>query len=100
MRRYSQPDPSEYATLLARPAQDLTQLADPVRDILHLVRTEGDAAVQALTLRFDGVLLPDSRVSAKEIAASAEKPFGPVQAQWPPVSATSARMVMDSPGLR
>src|SRR5690606_11960069 len=41
-----------------------------VRAILARVRAEGDAAVRALTLEFDGCDLPDPRVPPERIAAA------------------------------
>lgn len=45
---------------------------DAVRSIIDEVRTGGDAAVRALTARFDGVDLPDPRVGPEELAAALE----------------------------
>jgi histidinol dehydrogenase len=62
---------TEFSRLLSR-AVTAPQLTDAVRDILHRVQREGDAAVLDLTNRFDRVnySLADLNVSAEEIAAA------------------------------
>jgi histidinol dehydrogenase len=65
------PFEAEFSRLLSR-AVTAPQLTDAVRDILHRVQREGDAAVLDLTNRFDRVnySLADLSVSADEIAAA------------------------------
>ena len=51
----SEPLAAPLAALLARRPESNPELEDAVRDILRRVREEGDAALCALTQRFDGV---------------------------------------------
>lgn len=67
------PQPTEWAALLARPAQDLRQLEAPVADIMAEVRARGDEALRAFTARFDQVALDALEVSAADIAAAAHQ---------------------------
>lgn len=55
-------------SILKRPALDLQDLTERVKDIMSQVKSGGDRALQEFTLRFDGVDLADSRVSDQEIA--------------------------------
>ncbi len=64
--------PSAY--LAKRPSFFLDGCAaemESVREIIAAVRKDGDAALQELTARYDGVLLEDLRVSAAEMEAAA-----------------------------
>lgn len=51
------------------PAQDM-EVEQAVSAIISKVKAEGDQAVQAYTLQFDGVSIPALRVSAEEIASA------------------------------
>ncbi|HMH88845.1 MAG TPA: histidinol dehydrogenase [Steroidobacteraceae bacterium] len=54
---------------LQRPAQrDAARVTATAQDIIERVRSEGDAALLALTEQFDGVQLSGLRVTAKEFA--------------------------------
>ncbi|MDJ0814025.1 MAG: histidinol dehydrogenase [Woeseiaceae bacterium] len=64
--------PETQAELLERPAQGIdASIRDRVAGILQQVRTDGDAAVRALTAEIDGVDVADCRVAADEFAAAA-----------------------------
>ncbi|HEY6456558.1 MAG TPA: histidinol dehydrogenase [Steroidobacteraceae bacterium] len=72
-------DVAQRRAALARPA--FAARADIAADVARLigqVRTEGDAALRALTERFDGVRLDSLEVSAAEFAAARAK-LTPVQ---------------------
>ncbi|EKE82830.1 histidinol dehydrogenase [Idiomarina xiamenensis] len=60
--------------LLQRPLQSVSaQTQAQVDDIIELVRSQGDAALKALTARFDGCQLEQLRYSEADIAAQAAK---------------------------
>jgi histidinol dehydrogenase len=62
---------------LRRPSQSLrSQVVDAAREIIAAVRAGGDAAISALTQRFDGVALGSLRVSDAELD-SAEASLAP-----------------------
>jgi histidinol dehydrogenase len=63
--------PAQRAQALCRPAQrDAGAIAESVQGIVETVRREGDAAVLALTEKFDRVRLASLSVSAQEFAAA------------------------------
>jgi len=65
---------SERAALIARPALSQNErVRDAARDIVDSVRAEGDAALIALTEKYDGATLSELRVSAAEISAAGEQ---------------------------
>lgn len=66
------PPRKEWSSLLQRPALDYIKLEGAVQKVLAEVRQNADKALIELTLRFDGVLLNELRVSDSEIS-SAEK---------------------------
>ena len=68
MLLHTNPQPSSWPALLARPKQDATTLHATVSAILEHVRREGDAAVKAYERQFDRVELSDLRVSEAEKA--------------------------------
>jgi len=59
--------------LLARPALDAGSRKQTVANILHEVRNGGDAAVQALTQRFDGITAKTYSCPAADMAAASQK---------------------------
>lgn len=64
--------PERQDELLQRPAQGIdASIRDRVSDILNRVRTDGDAAVRALTAAIDGVDIANCRVVDAEFAAAA-----------------------------
>ena len=64
-------DASARSAVLARPAQHASDASlGEVREIIDTVRSDGDAALRALTRRFDQVDLDEFAVSAAEIAAA------------------------------
>ncbi len=65
---YYHPLRQEWPRLLERPAEPAAQLESQVRAILAQVRTEGDAALRALSLKFDGFAPEQLLVSADELA--------------------------------
>ncbi len=67
MKIYEKLAPSEYKTVLQRPALDVTMLFDTVKNILTDIKTNGDAAVKNYVAKFDRVELNDFLVSEKEI---------------------------------
>lgn len=67
MKLIKYPKKQDWATLLARPAFDNSNLMNTVRIILEDVRTRGDEAVKEYELKFDKVHLDSLLVSSKEI---------------------------------
>jgi histidinol dehydrogenase len=67
MKIYKNLSPSDYKTVLQRPALDTTILFDSVRNILTDIKENGDKAVKNYALKFDKLDLTDFLVSEKEI---------------------------------
>ena len=61
------PDKSQWATLLKRPTLDTESLFDTVKAIIERVKTEGDRAVLDYEVQFDKVSLSSLSVSAQEM---------------------------------
>ncbi|MDF9829519.1 histidinol dehydrogenase [Parabacteroides sp. PF5-6] len=61
------PSEEQWASLIKRPALDVTDLFDTVRTVLDEVRKEGDVAVKRYGEKFDQVALSDLLVSADEL---------------------------------
>ena len=61
------PDKSQWATLLKRPTLDTESLFDTVKAIIERVKTEGDRAVLDYEAQFDKVSLSSLSVSAQEM---------------------------------
>jgi histidinol dehydrogenase len=67
MKIYKNLSPSDYKTVLQRPALDTTILFDSVKNILTDIKNNGDKAVKNYALKFDKLDLTDFLVSEKEI---------------------------------
>jgi len=71
----------EQQALLNRPAlNDDNQISQAVSAILQQVKQDGDAALQALSARFDKVQLSELAVSAEQIAAASARISAPLKA--------------------
>lgn len=70
MESFLNPARSEWASICRRPVQNDPGLEGRVREILNLVRTDGDAAIKVLSQKFDGVSLKDIKVSRAETEAA------------------------------
>ena len=57
IRVYNQPEQNEWASLLARPSFDASELLPKVQDIINEVQANADAALFNYTKRFDNVQL-------------------------------------------
>jgi histidinol dehydrogenase len=66
MKRINYPKAAEWPACLARPVQTAESLFDTVRPILEAVSSQGDEALRAFGLRFDGVALDELAVSNQE----------------------------------
>lgn len=66
------PSREDWASLVKRPALDVTTLFDTVRTVLDEVRQEGDTAVKRYEEKFDKVRLADLQVSEAEIQEARE----------------------------
>jgi histidinol dehydrogenase len=67
MKIYKNLSPSDYKTVLQRPALDTTILFDSVKNILTDIKKNGDKVVKNYALKFDKLNLTDFLVSEKEI---------------------------------
>lgn len=70
VQRIADVDATTYARLMQRSASEVQRVLPQVQTIMEDVRQRGDAALQELTARFEGVELEDFRVSPDEIAAA------------------------------
>lgn len=61
------PSRKDWASLVKRPALDVTTLFDTVSTVLNEVRSEGDAAVKRYEEKFDKVALSALQVTAEEM---------------------------------
>ncbi|MFN8340093.1 MAG: histidinol dehydrogenase [Cyclobacteriaceae bacterium] len=71
MKTISNPPKKEWTSLVRRPALELDYLDSTVRNILHRVKTSGDAALIELAQQFDQVTLSELLVTPAELAAAA-----------------------------
>jgi len=67
MKLIEYPSQSEWPELIMRPVIEQEQLIGQVSHIMEQVKTDGDIALKALTLKFDGVQLDDLKVADSEI---------------------------------
>lgn len=72
MQIYKYPPKDKWTEILARPVFDSSKLFSIVQPVLDEVRLNGDKAVAAFTVKFDGVTLSQTEVTKEEIA-EAEK---------------------------
>ncbi len=70
MKLIKYPSPDTWKQLLQRPAIDNTSLLQKVKAVMNDVKQQGDVAVKQFTQQFDGVVLDNVVVSAKEISES------------------------------
>lgn len=67
MNIISYPEKKDYASILARPVEDLAGIESKVKPILDAVRSQGDEAVLEFSHKFDGHTLENLKVSEAEI---------------------------------
>jgi histidinol dehydrogenase len=67
MKVYDNPAKDTWKELITRPALELDFLESTVKNILHRVKTSGDAALRELTLQLEKVDLITAAVTEKEI---------------------------------
>lgn len=73
MQLLQQLDRRDWASVLQRPAKDLSQLQGAVKEIMQAVRDGGDAAVRDFTARFDGLEVDNLRVSPEQLAQAGQQ---------------------------
>ena len=73
MKIISNPDYSQQQQLLERPQQERAQMETAVKDIIQLVRDNGDQALFAFAEKFDKATLSVLRVTEKEIEKASEQ---------------------------
>ena len=66
------PDKAQYATLLARPHRDASDLNSIVAQVLADIRQNGDEAIRRYELKFDKVQLDDLAVSPAEMTEASD----------------------------
>lgn len=66
------PDKAQYATLLARPHHDASDLNSIVAQVLADIRQNGDEAIRRYELKFDKVQLDDLAVSPAEMTEASD----------------------------
>ena len=66
------PDKAQYATLLARPHRDASDLNSIVAHVLADIRQNGDEAIRRYELKFDKVQLDDLAVSPAEMTEASD----------------------------
>jgi histidinol dehydrogenase len=71
MKIYNYPARNEWPALLQRPVAEAAKLEELVGNILQQVKSQGDAAVKELTLRFDKAVVDELLVSEEEFTAAA-----------------------------
>jgi len=67
MKKYTNPNQSEWPEILARPTQSFEELEPVVADVFRHVKERGDIAIREYTQKFDKSDLDDFEVSKKEI---------------------------------
>lgn len=67
MKIYSYPNPNRWAELCQRPVLNLEELFPMVKSVFEQVKTEGDKALKALSLKFDRYEAETFEVSAEEL---------------------------------
>ncbi|TAD86248.1 MAG: histidinol dehydrogenase [Bacteroidetes bacterium] len=77
---YNNPLPASWEGITARPAIEAGELFGKVQPIMDAVKANGDEALKAFALQYDGVTLQDVLVSSQEWAA-AENGVSPALAQ-------------------
>jgi histidinol dehydrogenase len=73
MKIINYPERKTWKDLLQRPYSDNKELLEKVKDILHKVKTGGDAAVINFTKEFEGIKTESLAVTAGEIADAANQ---------------------------
>jgi histidinol dehydrogenase len=72
MKKYINPDKSEWSKILARPTQTFESIEPVVKEVFEAVKIDGDSAVLEYTKRFDKVELEKLEVSESEINRAIE----------------------------
>ena len=67
MNKIYNPPKNEWPAILKRPTQTVADIGDMVDSIFLEVKNGGDTVVAKYTEKFDGAVLPNNRVSEKEI---------------------------------
>ncbi|WP_242918756.1 histidinol dehydrogenase [Pontibacter liquoris] len=73
MQKILNPAPLTWPELVKRPTKDLAELEAGIMETFRLVQEQGDAALQALAAKFDGVELTELLATEEEIAAAEAK---------------------------
>ena len=68
MKKYKNPDSTQWEGILARPTQSFDAIEPIVAEVFNEVSQNGDKAIKAFTKKFDGVGLSHFTVGPKEMA--------------------------------
>ncbi|MEM7486937.1 MAG: histidinol dehydrogenase [Bacteroidota bacterium] len=67
MKKYKNPDKSEWSKILSRPTQTVDTIEPIVAEVFEKVQNKGDETLRTYTQKFDGVTILDFKVSKQEI---------------------------------
>lgn len=70
MKLYKYPSKTDWSTLLSRPAMSIEEIEKQVQPILKAVQKDGDAALRAFSLQFDGADIESFLVSEEEFTVA------------------------------
>ncbi|MBZ9630292.1 histidinol dehydrogenase [Salegentibacter sp. LM13S] len=70
MKKFYNPDRSEWAEILKRPTQTVEDIEETVNQVFAEVKVKGNDAVSKYTELFDGINLEETRVSKEEVSSA------------------------------
>lgn len=70
MKKFFNPTKAEWPEILKRPTQTVEDIEETVNQVFAEVKSKGDAAVSKYTELFDGIDLPNTQVTEKEVNAA------------------------------
>ncbi|OEY71450.1 histidinol dehydrogenase [Salegentibacter salarius] len=73
MKKFFNPTKAEWPEILKRPTQTVEDIEETVNQVFAEVKSKGDAAVSKYTELFDGINLPNTQVTEKEVNAAANE---------------------------
>jgi histidinol dehydrogenase len=72
MQQFLYPDRNQWSEIAARPVQSLAEIEVRVQPVMDRVKADGDSALKAFTLQFDGVELSQFTVQEQEFEEAAQ----------------------------
>ncbi|UII75918.1 histidinol dehydrogenase [Flagellimonas sp. HMM57] len=67
MKKYKNPNKSEWSKILSRPTQTFDEVEPIVKEVFEKVQNEGDTTLRTYTQKFDGVTISNFKVSEQEV---------------------------------